>query len=669
MKNTAASIKNNGFILSVLLAAFVLRLIPIPLFGISGDEWYTIYTAEHPEVSCMALPYFYMVRLILHFAGIAVPLLRLLSVLIAVAGVGAIYLLGKKFFSRAVGRALALFSAVSPYLIMDSLEIRYYSLFFLVSVISFISFLWFLRRQTLLRFFVFGAVAAAAFFSHINCMFLTMGFVLYLLAEKLKRKMIWVFAGIVALLLATAPFRLEIFAWMATVLYRAVPSYGIGMIGWHSSTFVKPVFAVFSFVWGYNMNPLRWEWVLPGLLLFAALLFKGIRYARRQYGYPVSFWVYTGLVPLLFLMFVIEPISTIRFQGVLQPKHLVFSYIPFLMAVTLGVVSMKRRAFKLAAAAAVLLMSGIAYMQIFKPEFSTYSPRYVDFSRAAEYLRHMTGENSSVILEPRAKQSFEFYNQKELAGKEVMEMHDFLDREGFSPEYLAFASDNWKAQNPGAKTGREIEDFSRFYEKMNREYTLNEGFVQYPFLFYVFQTKASAKKNQPDTPVEPYGFEYSNLKLPAAAGKYQILSSFALNKNRPEWSTNVEGMAEGKKKLVLFLNLEHSSTLPNGTAAAILELQTGNETRQINLIKGEHLYDTFNDYHKSAPVPAEAVAVSWKKQPLVSRSVYFEGARAYFTASIYRLEIPLDAADDPDFLRIRYQQETGALRIWGVYFE
>lgn len=183
MRQILLYIRNNREIFFILIIAAILRFFHLGYQSIWMDEIYTM-NITNPKLSYGEMiseiniregfPYLYfLVIKTLHHIFEFDPLVsRTFSAIAGLAGVFMIYLLGKRLFSRNAGIIAALLTAVSEYCIYSSQDGRPYTFYFFAVLLSFYTFIKFIKQPTLRHAIIYGLATALLlntnFFSAIN---------------------------------------------------------------------------------------------------------------------------------------------------------------------------------------------------------------------------------------------------------------------------------------------------------------------------------------------------------------------------------------------------------------------------------------------------------------------------------------------------------------------
>jgi uncharacterized membrane protein len=174
--------KSNYILIAIVVLAAGLRLYHINFQSVWLDEIHTLNEANptltfsqffdslkasdpHPPL------YFILARLSFSVFGYATIVLRVLSALIGIAGVAAIYFLGKEIYSRTAGIYASLLIAVNYFHIFHSQDGRPYALLFLTTVMSFTFLIRFIKSPSAKSAAVYALFASLMIYSHFFALF------------------------------------------------------------------------------------------------------------------------------------------------------------------------------------------------------------------------------------------------------------------------------------------------------------------------------------------------------------------------------------------------------------------------------------------------------------------------------------------------------------------
>ena len=163
-------------VLTLIVAGF-LRFSLLDLFGLSSDEFATLMIVSKESFhdiieTCIVISqpvppfYFLLCKLCVDLLGAGETGLRFLSVICGILTVGLVFLIGKILFDSRVAGWAALLCALNTTQILYSQMARPYALCLLLSSISILSFLRWLKKDTLLDRFSYVISTSLLLYSH-----------------------------------------------------------------------------------------------------------------------------------------------------------------------------------------------------------------------------------------------------------------------------------------------------------------------------------------------------------------------------------------------------------------------------------------------------------------------------------------------------------------------
>ncbi|RZJ34212.1 MAG: hypothetical protein EOO51_10665 [Flavobacterium sp.] len=194
--NFTSKLKANQLVLLLLVGSF-LRLYHIDFQSVWLDEIHTI-NESNPSFSWSQIYgsllasdphpplYFVLVQLCFKLFGYSTIVVRLFSAIAGIAGIWAIYLLGKEIVNKQTGLIAATLLTFSYFHIYYSQEARMYSLLFLTTTLSFYFLARLIKQPTLKHALLHGLMAALMIYTHFFALFALFAQYLILLFFILK---------------------------------------------------------------------------------------------------------------------------------------------------------------------------------------------------------------------------------------------------------------------------------------------------------------------------------------------------------------------------------------------------------------------------------------------------------------------------------------------------
>ncbi|MBK8901475.1 MAG: glycosyltransferase family 39 protein [Anaerolineaceae bacterium] len=283
---SAAKLPAQGVLASILLSAIFLRLFSLGRDSLWLDEAISYLAARLPvsqiannTVQSSHPPLYYF---LLHFWLDLVPdsdtAVKLLSTLLGILLIPAVYLLGQQLFeNRTVSLTAAALTAVSPFHILYSHELRMYTLLMLLVVVATAVTLHARQKETGGLWFVAGGLFLLAVYTHLFAFLALAGVGLHaLLTYRSHKRAFWATAAMTAVILIC------FIPWLNLMLAEAQPALGS----------LRPLQQATAF------NPLK-PLTAPVFLLF---------------GMSSSFW-YSGLILFIFFAYLIVFLLELRKLG------------------------------------------------------------------------------------------------------------------------------------------------------------------------------------------------------------------------------------------------------------------------------------------------------------------------------------------------------------------
>jgi len=362
----------------VLVLAAVLRFWGLDRQPLWLDEATSAAFASRPFWDCVFAEvqhpplYNALLHFVVSFFDSSDFLLRLPSALFGVASVAALWVLTRRLFPwmQVAAPLAACFAAASPFLIYYSQECRSYSLFVLLSILSFLAFLDFSRGSpssaplprragSTLSFALYTFLASALLYTHYFSVFVLLAQDLFYWRFVRLRPRAWLFGRLITALLF-AP-------WIVWVLNHLT----LEPRQWLGSPWLRIPYALLRYLDGYGIaapdlarlsSPLPQllrEEALPVLLTLAPLLWLLFQGARRIAREPELRLLFTSILLLPFLLvLLLSP-----WLKLVHERYLAFQASFLLLLIALGLASLpaRRRLLAAFACAASLSFSLAAY--------------------------------------------------------------------------------------------------------------------------------------------------------------------------------------------------------------------------------------------------------------------------------------------------------------------
>ncbi len=650
------------------IVAFAVFFFRLEVRTFHGDELWSLKTVHGIGTSLSNILYFLMLRL-WSFGGTSEFWLRSLSALFAVAAVPITFLSGKGLFEKKLMFAASLLLATSPFLVVYAQQVRFYSLFLLASCVSVAVFLHYLNHPSKPHLLFLMVANMILLLTHTMAILLiaSQWVTLFLLSktwtphQKMAATILVLALGI--FLLSFQPVKEFGFNAIAH-LTNAVPSFSKSK-GWSLIQWVKIPRTFYSFVFGESVYPLKYELVIPGLILYGSMFLTGLWRLQRRPAIFV-FIVTTGLLSLVLLYFVFDPLVPSTYASA-SPRYLIFLLPLFYLVVSIGASGKKMLWLVLG-----LILINAGSLNAYWANAWSEGDDLIDWRNVTQWVGRYVNPQTLVLLEGRAKDVSRRYFPSEWNQKDT---------------YSSFSD---PTSNPWGAFSRIIFLSSNFHKDVREQNTvvirgIESGYEetdarsQYPLFVYVYDKKnlpGSTYRVDPKTgslqiPKEIYGLEFQDLKLPFAA-KYLNRSleshgGFSLPLPTGNFSQEIRlAMPSRASRLVILTNMTGAEDLKEGAIVAQLLIRdTSGSSQTFSLREG---YET-NSWDKTCRAENCKTGYSWKKRMALLGSARYPKSWREFEARIFATELILSHSTFIKSVELVRTNSSGTLHVWGIFLE
>ncbi len=303
----------------------------IRLFGHASeplwlDEAFTLHTSIQPWPAVIGLldntpPLFnIMLKIWTSLFGTGLSSVRLLPVLIGTSLLPVIYLLAKRLGGQKAGLAAAALAALNPMLVYYSQELRAYSLVFLLSALSYLSYIMLKERCTLSRASLYTLVSALMLYSHMYSILILLSqsidIIFSSISRERKSRMILLLSVPSILFL---PWLLQLPSIISQATFTWIPRPALHM----------PITLLYDLSSGVLIS-------IPGILLLLGYIYS---WSRQRPSKMLLSWISVAIIlPFLFAL-LIYPL----FIG----KYSFFAVVPFILGAAIPLARRPRMLFLL----------------------------------------------------------------------------------------------------------------------------------------------------------------------------------------------------------------------------------------------------------------------------------------------------------------------------------
>ncbi len=266
---------------------------------------------------------------------------RSLSAIIGSLGVFAVFLLGKTFFNKEVGLYAAVIASMNQFLIHYSQEVRSYSLFFLLSTISYVYLFKIMNDYNKKNFILYLFFTVALLYTHYFGFFLVATqvfvFIYYFIKDKEKRKLLAILASITSIVLIV--FLLPQMDHLLS--HNEIKSFWIKKpTEWFALDYMK------KYVKSQYLEGIFFLMITISLMY----LFRGVKYKTYKSATIVLLlWVTAG--------YLLPYIQSLTSMPLLIPRYTIMIIPPLILLVSYGIYLMNDVALKITTVGVIIFFS------------------------------------------------------------------------------------------------------------------------------------------------------------------------------------------------------------------------------------------------------------------------------------------------------------------------
>ena len=415
-------------------------------------------------------------------------------------------------------------------------------------------------------------------------------------------------------------------------------------------SFIKPLYAIFQFFFGYDTYPTdSFLFIILIIILSFLLLYVLYRiYIIDKKLFSIYFFCF--ILPFLILYLILEPISMPGFTQ-LETKHGMFLY-PMVLIVVIKSSNYINNNLS------YFLFSIIFLIQLFgiSKTFSRLDTNWYFINEKIENF-FIDNKNTRILLDGRSNLPFNFYSKNiidqesptytwesqnkiiEFLNKNEMFVLILNDYKSYTPLKL---NQNW---NAGTNSISRFNDLNKIIENINIQYKLMDSYISYPTFVYFFEKKIIQSN------IKSFGVWEHHLKdvfLPVESNNKKIISSLLIS---PSDSLIIENNNQ------LIVNIEgNSEKIEYGEKVGYYSINKQN----FNLINGQNIWSIFSEYY-NLPYDDDKVFYNWYHRPLVSGSIKYPGSYFKHKANIFSIGIE---NYNSDFIIIKNTTKEYFIRVW-----
>lgn len=401
-------IKSNYIVLLILVLATALRFYHIDYQSVWLDEICSILEAN-PDIKWSDLEatimlsdphpplYFALLKILFQLFGYTTLVARVFSAIVGVAGVYALYLLGKEINNKNTGLLAAFLLAINSFHIYYSQEVRMYALLVLLTVLSYYRLVVYLKENTYKNAILYGLFTGLMLLTQFFGLFVLVSQVIILLFVFIKKekthKLLFfkqLLASGLVIIISFLP-ALNIFIETTKKKYTAI-----------QPTTIDTVFLIFK-------DFVQQSYIL--LFLYSGLIVVCIYYVfkeKMKLNYLLLFsWIIITLALPILRSYLVTPMIVSRYFITILPA--------FIILISIAILKFKYAIIKILL---LLFLTTVTFYELFI--FNDYYNKIAktQFREITEFIKKENKENDQVVSNLNWYLTF-FFNKKQ--GTQVVE--------------------------------------------------------------------------------------------------------------------------------------------------------------------------------------------------------------------------------------------------------
>jgi hypothetical protein len=510
----------------------------------------------------------------------------------------------------------AIYLTLSSFVFFQEQYFRYYAFYLFCSFGVFYALWFFAPQYESKRAFFWGALLLAPFM-HV---FLAWQIGWYILIREIGRLSFRgkiIFAAMGGLCGATLGLMWhDLMAGVLRLVSSEAQVTGAQLRGVSLGLVVKPIYAAFQFVFGYDVEPTESPVVM---LLFAsfglAFIYRLVR-VRKEDPELFVLVVSAAVVPLLTMHYLLEPL-TLPGSTQFESKHALFC-VPLMLSVF--VPRAPERAQALLLGALLVLCTGMGTWS------SLSSPR-PDWERVIDMATAVNEKNGIVLVDGRAKDNLLFYADGKLSDEDVVSINEWHSRTKAISDVpaLLLVTNDWKSYqmlsvaqnwNTGSSTEERYDAVSTLFEFVRKSGKIcTDSFGLYPL--YALSYEDPAEEGLVSQPKPGFfGLPHKDIRLPIQRGDFLMSGCQKLTSDQ---AFELRNRTPGTVAIYHFI--ESRRPIASNTFIGTI----GGEHEFHDLILAEPPADDYGAMFARALEGSEQW-YTWRKRPVITQSLRYPGS-------------------------------------------
>lgn len=446
--------------------------------------------------------------------------------------------------------------------------------------------------------------------------------------KKKKTVIISLVSGSILLFL----FRSQLFelvpklTYFQTVIVDEIRGFNLGIL-------VKPIYAVFQFVFGYDIEMTENIFVsllfLLILLTFIYRLLK-MRQENRQQFYLT---IFAGVAPFVLMYWLLEPLTPLGATQ-FESKHALF-FLPFFLSAFVPGSQRKATIVKYFPPALIILSVSVGL-------FTSLSAERIDWPHIVHMARDVQRKGGVVVVDGRSEETFLFYGKDQVDPQYLYSIYDIerVRSAVKSSPFVMVVTDDWKSYqiltkyqnwNSGAGTSERFHAVSRLFGllRQNDEDCI-DSYIHYPLFSYIYRNGGSASELHQPRPAF-FQIPYKDIYLPITKESTKV---YGWEDITAENSFDIG--VDKSQHISIFYFVEDASMLKDGTRIGKLDFGTS----VIPLLIGRHHRDKYQNAYSRGLYQSD-IWYTWEKRPVFTYSLKYPGSLFSSEGHIYKSDFTI----------------------------
>tara|TARA_B100000519_G_scaffold145816_1_gene126646 strand:+ start:1914 stop:3905 length:1992 start_codon:yes stop_codon:yes gene_type:complete len=638
-----------------LTTVFCLSYILSKQTPLAGDEFYTLDIKQIFK----PIPYQYIVSEVIDSINQIKPshTFNLRSTSIFFTCIGIILLI--VFFPKTKLELflLSILIITNPFILAMSIFFRYYSYYFMSSILAFI-FLVILYDRFNLKNKIFigilGSIGSIFFLYVLNALQFGLAILKSVIMELVKdlriRKIIITTITLLFISIVFNPKIIwQLFYTLKITGHAAVNIDAIEILGLSNATLIKPFYAVYQMIFGLDIAPTYSIYTLF-IFIFIAIIFLFVLWRIWCDKKKLFFNLLLHIIIPFFLIYYFFQALSLPGATQLEPKHgmLIFPVIFYLAIKSHNYLSPVMH---------IIFMSALVTAQL-SGMVKSFNKQNTDWNKIAiqSHVALSEIDDGAILMDGRSREIYNFYSQDNVGDYPIYytwENTDSLLSKLLNRSKLVLLLSDYKSytnlslrQNWNAGTSSEsrfikLQELLKYF---NYHFKIKDSYVSYPTFYYVLEKKEIPNKVQS---FSVWKHHLKDLKLPIQSDNSMLLSSVLVNEG--------ERVSLQNDSIIIF-NLENiSSHNTFGDTIGIIE----SNFQKKYLIYRQNSWDIFSDYHGINP-NNKSVFYSWEHEPLISGSINYAGSFSKHKSKLFKINLDKKS----DMISITNTSKSSKIRVW-----